>query len=177
LSDFSITGEQRQQLLNGTYEPLKFDIKPMGCEKGSQYILSYSKAKSIWCDDGHVIRLPREPVWFIRVTGVQRLRKGGWRVEYSVVDRRDPDLYIRRTPPVMTPDESTDETVDERARRQSSYQTTRWGAVDDVPAVPPAWLEEHAKELYERDSHKRLERNLSDRAERFRWKRERKRAA
>jgi hypothetical protein len=176
LSDFSITSEQRQHLLNGTYEPLKFDVKPNGCERGASYVLSYSKAKAIWCDDGHVIRVPRAPVWYLIVTNVQRHRKGFWRVEFQVVDLRDPDLYLRRTPPVMTPDEDAPG-EDARSRRESSYQTTRWGAVDDVPSVPPAWVEEYAKEAYERDSHKRLEQNLSDRAERFRWKRDRKRAA
>jgi hypothetical protein len=118
VSDFKVSSEQRQRLLDEKYAPLEFDIKPTECVPGAEYVLSWAPASAVVCEDGHVIRTPRRPVWFLTVTSCKRILKGHrfvWDVRFRVTDLRDPDLWLRRG---------------------GGYQTTPHEAVDVLPVAP-----------------------------------------
>ena len=115
-SDFTITDAQRRRTKRTDTKPwLDFDIKPYGCRPGATYVLRWSKPDKLLCGDGAVIQIPRQPVWWLTVTAVQRHRKGFWRVRYDTTDRRDPTLFLKAG---------------------GGYTTSRWSAIDEL-AVPP----------------------------------------
>jgi hypothetical protein len=124
VSSFSVSAAQRRRLLEGNYKALQFDIKPTGCEPGARYVLAWEAASASVChpDDGSdafVVRTARRPVWWITVTKVEddpiRRPEGRWLVRFDVTDLRDRDLYLSRS---------------------GNYQTTRRGAVDELPVAP-----------------------------------------
>ncbi len=81
MSGFALSSEQRRGLLAGSLEPLDFDDKP-GFEPGARYVLAWAPGQPAWVD-GYGIRALRVPVWYITVSGVQRHRKGFWRVRFD----------------------------------------------------------------------------------------------
>lgn len=101
MSDFSISSEQRQKLLEGVYRPLMFDVKPAGCEPGSRYVLVWSRPSVVVVGEGtdvEVVRTPRAPAWFLTVKSTNRVRKGDrlvWLVRFDVTDLRDRDVFLK----------------------------------------------------------------------------------
>jgi hypothetical protein len=158
VSGFQLTAPQRRRLLEGDYKALQFDELPLNrntgriIKKGDRYVLAWEAASASVChpDDGSdafVVRTPRRPVWWITVSKVEddpiRRPEARWLVRFDVTDLRDRDLWLSRS---------------------GNYQTTRRGAVDELPVAPSDetrrkaraefWhlrrLQQHAQEQRER---------------------------
>jgi hypothetical protein len=159
VSDFALSSTQRRRLLDGSFGPLEFDVKPHGCVEGAVYVLAWRRGWSVVCEeDSHVIRVPRHPVWWLTVKSVKRVRNRKlelvWRVQFDVTDRRDPDVWLRRG---------------------GGYQTTRAGSPDPLPVAPSD--EVRARAQAEFWHQRRLAAHAQQLREQARAKRARKRAA
>jgi hypothetical protein len=119
-TSFSLPLEQRRRLVAGDYRPVLVPLKPHGCELGATYGLSWSTNGS---------------VRWLTVTDLKRHRRGGWLIRFTVTDLRTPHRYLRRTPPVWDPigGRASDATTE---ADMSSYTSSRWGAMDELEAVP-----------------------------------------
>lgn len=166
MSDFAIKREQRERLLAGQYQPLKFlgptdpelkDPLPYGCRVGARYVLAWAKASAtvIDEDEGLVSRIPRHPTWFITVTAVEggprkprELADRPWVVRFSVTDIRDSDVFLRP------------------GGGDSSVDVLRAGAKPDAQ-----WLKTRAKAVGEFWHAERLKRHAERERNRFRAKR------
>ena len=95
MSDFNLSAGQRRSLAAGRKKPLEFPVKPYGCRTGARYVIQYTRARVIALEDGQVVRIPREPVWWVTVTTVVRHRKGHWVARYDITDLRDPTLFLK----------------------------------------------------------------------------------
>jgi hypothetical protein len=154
MSDFTVSQAQRRRLLDGDMNPLLFDAAyPVGCKVGAMYVLAWKRKSAAAYEDGFVVSTPRHPVWFLTVTKMMRRRQGGWRVEFEVQDRRDPDLWLSHS---------------------GDYQFTRRGAVDDLPVAPSD--EVRRKAIGERDHLARLQRHAAKLKAQARAKRARRAA-
>lgn len=110
------------------YPPyLDFEIKPYGLAVGATYVLTWTRASNVLCDDGHVIRNERRPAWWITIVAVRRHRKGFWRATFAINDLRDPTVWLRAG---------------------SGYTTSRRGAVDPLPVVVDESVREKAREEF-----------------------------
>ena len=126
-SDFTISDQQRRRTQRTDVKPwLNFNIKPYGCRPGATYVLRWSKPDKLLCGDGAVIQIPRQPLWWLTVTAVQRHRKGFWRVRYDTTNRRDPTLFLKAG---------------------GGYTTSRWSAINELAVPrrphPPAAAQRH----------------------------------
>jgi hypothetical protein len=153
-SGFQISAAQRRRLLEGDYKALQFAIKPSGCEPGATYVLAYQAASATVCEDGFVARTPRRPVWWITVSKVEddpiRRPEARWLVRFDVTDLRDRDLYLSR---------------------HGNYQTSRRGAVDELPVAPSDETRQKAREEF---WHlRRLQRHAREQRERSKARRQR----
>jgi hypothetical protein len=141
-----LSREQRSRILAGHYDPLKFDQKPE-CQEGDRYVLTWSKARQLDDGQGNKKVVGREPTHWITVRKINRKRRGGFTVEFDVVDKRDPSRFVRRNPPQMTDqllreDNRRPPTEDAttQASEQSQYSSDRRSAVDELEAVPRKWI-------------------------------------
>lgn len=165
---FSLPREERLRLLAGDYRPVLLDVKPLGCEPGATYVLSWSRSSRTHVGDV-VITVPRIPLRYLTVVDIKRHRKGGWLIRIDVQDYRFPMRYLRRTPPVWDPNRDSRPV-------ESSYTTSKWAALDELEVVPRGYQERISKVSYDRDQAMRLERVAAARTDRWRFKRERQRA-
>lgn len=173
---FQLSKDQRRRLLAEDYRPLIFEIKPHGCDPGVRYVLCWSKSSLVYDEEGGSFQTPREPLWWIAVKTVKRQPDRLWLVRYDVVDRRDPDRFLRGTPPVYAAEEKN---PSGDGSQESSYQSTRWRSPDTVPVVRQDWHETYHKRMgvSERDHLLRLKRVAAARADRRRRRYLRKKAA
>lgn len=164
MKSFRLSREQRERLLEGNYNPLRFKTKPFGCEPGSVYVLNWQRELRSTDNQGNVIVVDRQPLRWITVRTAQRRPDGDWLVRFDVTDRRHPVRLVRRKPPA-TPT-SGKERGD--AREQSAYTSDRKAAVDHLEAIDEDTLKKYADPAFERDDKLRrwkAERVLRERSQ------------
>lgn len=142
---------QRNRLLAGGYSPLVFPVKPHGCEPGCRYVLNWRGEVRTHDGNGKVVVGEREPLRWVEVTSVVRRTKGDWLVRFDVFDLRDPDRFLRASPPRH--DASTAELKaegDSASAEESFYTTSPAGAVDHLQVVPRGYTAPDAATLYQK---------------------------
>lgn len=182
MSDFKLLGHQRKRLLAEDYRPLVFsctnrrDVKPNGCEPGARYVLSWSRSYTVYDEEAGSFRIPRGPLWWIIVRSAKRQLDGSWLVKFDVMDRRDPDQFLRGTPPVHGVEAKVPKGD---GADESAYQSTRWKSPDTAPVVRKDWREDYYRRVgvVERDHLLRVKRAAAARVERRRRRYLRKKAA
>jgi hypothetical protein len=141
---FQLPKDQRDKLLAENYAPLVVVRKPFGCEPGARYVLKKQKQRRFCNEDGTVVTIPEEDLWWITVTKVQRRISGDWLVRFDVTDRRHPVRLVRRKPPATptSPKESSKDPSEE-----SGYTSDIRAAVDYPEAVDKEWLDRESAEI------------------------------
>ena len=125
MSDFNLTADQRRSLAAGRKKPLEFPVKPYGCQPQARYVIQYTRSRVLLLEDGHVVRIPAEPVWWITITHLVRHRKGHWVARYDITDLRDPTLFLKAG--------------------GTGYTTSRHSAVDELAVVVTDEVREAAR--------------------------------
>lgn len=156
-----LTFDQIRGLRNGNVTTLDFPYDPDEPDHGRPaeccVILEWEPERRLWDSaSGTVVTVPRQKLLWVEVTAVKRHRKGHWRVQFTLEDRRHRPVYLGP---------------------QGSYTTSRFRAIDELEVIPQKDLERYSKVAYDRDRVARLERVAAARTDRWRFKRERQRAA
>jgi hypothetical protein len=94
-SDFHLPADLRRRLQTSNYKPLALDIKPLGCEPGSRYVLDWQRELRTHDENGEVSIAPRMALRWITVRKVIR-RVDGWLLMFDVTDNRNPSLMLKR---------------------------------------------------------------------------------
>lgn len=121
------------RIRSGNYDSLFRDIEPP-IEAGDKRIVCSSPSLRYF-DQAlkETFDVPSEPTMWVILGQPIRKAKGGWSVPLlEIVDKRNRPRYIRRLPPVMSPRSKGDE---QTAHRQSNYQSTPIGAVDELQSA------------------------------------------
>lgn len=147
----------------GDYRPLVFPFdrkeqprhgKPV--DPPHRLVLDWDDSYRIADQLGNLTVVPARPVRWIVVTSVKRERKGDWVVRFEATD-------LRQEPEFLGPG--------------GTYTTSRFRAIDELEVVPRRVQDRFAKAAYDRDRALRLERVAAAQQDRWRFKRERRRAA
>jgi hypothetical protein len=94
-SDFHLPADLRRRLQTSNYKPLALEIKPLGCEPGSRYVLDWQRELRTHDENGEVSIAPRMALRWITVRKVIR-RVDGWLLMFDVTDNRNPSLMLKR---------------------------------------------------------------------------------
>jgi hypothetical protein len=94
-SDFHLPAALRRRLQTSNYKPLALEIKPLGCEPGSRYVLDWQRELRTHDENGEVSIAPRMALRWITVRKVIR-RVDGWLLMFDVTDNRNPSLMLKR---------------------------------------------------------------------------------
>lgn len=145
-----LSREQEKRLIAGDYSDLTFEKKPT-VEPGYCYVLSWAKAYQVDDGQGNKKKIPAKPLRWIQVTNVVPKRRGGFTVSFDVYDNRDPDRFIRRTPPVVVPirDEKPPTAhALSKASEESNYTANPASAVERTPTTPRKYIPPDNAELH-----------------------------
>lgn len=157
---------ERKRIVDGDWSPIVREVKPDFTE-GQEFVLSWSRAsRQAMYDDcgnltGEVVCIPRLPLFVITIRDVKRHRLGHFRVRYDIVDKRDPSLLMRRTPPALREGEYTEASEEEirQAAIESAYTSNPKQSVEGFQVVPPDWQNRFSVQATSRFAeHKREQR-------------------